>query len=72
MPDDERTKCLGEALYPRVAASLGPQHAAIAGRVTGMLLEMDAGDILELAFCPPPYLGEIVQTGGYVPGLLLA
>ena len=24
------------------------------------------------AFCPPPSLGEIVQIGGYVPGLLLA
>ncbi|KAJ2369290.1 Protein phosphatase PP2A regulatory subunit B [Coemansia sp. RSA 2610] len=43
-PPEERKQMLGELLYPRILA-VQPENA---GKITGMLLEMDDSDLLGL------------------------
>ena len=50
----------GSSLIRRVSSEV-----LVAGHLPGLPV------IVRLSV-PPPYLGEIVQIGGYVPGLLLA
>ncbi|KAJ1569523.1 Protein phosphatase PP2A regulatory subunit B [Nowakowskiella sp. JEL0078] len=44
LPPDQQKRTLGESLFPLIQA----QSPALAGKVTGMLLEMDNGELLHL------------------------
>ncbi|KAJ1554199.1 Protein phosphatase PP2A regulatory subunit B [Nowakowskiella sp. JEL0078] len=44
LPPDQQKRTLGESLFPLILA----QSPALAGKVTGMLLEMDNGELLHL------------------------
>ena len=43
-PQAQQKQMLGEALYPKIHA----QQPELAGKITGMLLEMDNGELLNL------------------------
>lgn len=58
MPAEERFQALGGMLYPGIATLVGD---AVAGKITGMLLEMPTEDILKM-FSSPEVLKEQVSA----------
>ncbi|KAI8926602.1 hypothetical protein BC831DRAFT_500713 [Entophlyctis helioformis] len=58
LPADQQKRTLGEALFPLVQ-SQAPQAA---GKVTGMLLEMDNGELLHLLESPEALNGKVSEA----------
>lgn len=48
-PEESRKQIIGEALYPRIIAQEGVQNPELAGKITGMLLDMDNSELIALA-----------------------
>lgn len=48
LPLVAQKQLLGERLYPAIQTQLGPAKKQLAGKVTGMLLEMDNTELLHL------------------------
>ncbi|KAJ3326446.1 Protein phosphatase PP2A regulatory subunit B [Blyttiomyces sp. JEL0837] len=58
LPPDQQKRMLGEALFPLIQ-----QHSkGMAGKVTGMLLEMDNGELLHLLESPDALLGKVNEA----------
>merc|ERR1719397_2314284 len=55
-PEEQKKQMIGERLFPRIKA----QQPQLAGKITGMLLEMDNGELLHLLESPPA-LNEKIQ-----------
>ena len=49
---------LGEVIYMRIAAS----HPDLAGKITGMLLEMDNAELLSLLDSPDAMAGKVNEA----------
>lgn len=47
-PEESRKQIIGEALYPRVISQEGIQNPELAGKITGMLLDMDNTELIAL------------------------
>ncbi|KAI8607497.1 hypothetical protein BC830DRAFT_1046087, partial [Chytriomyces sp. MP71] len=58
MPADQQKRMLGEALFPLIQQ----QNRALAGKVTGMLLEMDNGELLHLLESPEALFGKVNEA----------
>ncbi|KAI9208688.1 polyadenylate binding protein [Polychytrium aggregatum] len=58
LPPDQQKRMLGEALYPLVAAQTG----ALAGKVTGMLIEMDNAELLHLLESPEALSAKVDEA----------
>ncbi|KAJ3072553.1 Protein phosphatase PP2A regulatory subunit B [Podochytrium sp. JEL0797] len=58
MPADTQKRMLGEALFPLIMQ----QNRAMAGKVTGMLLEMDNGELLHLLESPEALVGKVDEA----------
>lgn len=54
----EQKQMLGEALYPKIA----PAHSDLAGKITGMLLEMDNNELLHLLDDPESLNGKVNEA----------
>eukprot|EP01016_Furgasonia_blochmanni_P045926 TRINITY_DN653_c0_g2_i2.p1 TRINITY_DN653_c0_g2~~TRINITY_DN653_c0_g2_i2.p1 ORF type:complete len:735 (+),score=219.36 TRINITY_DN653_c0_g2_i2:66-2270(+) len=48
LPDDDKRKILGELLFPKVQAELGPGQAVNAPKITGMLMDFDVMEVDEI------------------------
>jgi polyadenylate-binding protein len=48
-PDEHQKQIIGEALYPKIIAQEGIQDPELAGKITGMLLDMEVPELLALA-----------------------
>jgi polyadenylate-binding protein len=58
LPADQQKRMLGEALFPLIE-----QRAKnLAGKVTGMLLEMDNGELLHLLESPEALMGKVNEA----------
>ncbi|RKP10507.1 hypothetical protein THASP1DRAFT_12747 [Thamnocephalis sphaerospora] len=57
-PAEQQKQMLGEALYPLIAA----QQPELAGKITGMLLEMDNGELLHLLESPEAMKSKIDEA----------
>jgi len=55
-PEEQKKQMIGERLFPRIKA----QESQLAGKITGMLLEMDNGELLHLLESPTA-LNEKIQ-----------
>ncbi|KAJ3069609.1 Polyadenylate-binding protein 1, partial [Quaeritorhiza haematococci] len=58
MPAEQQKRMLGEALFPLIQAQAGN----LAGKVTGMLLEMDNGELLHLLESPEALKGKVQEA----------
>ncbi|KAH6573732.1 hypothetical protein BASA60_005914 [Batrachochytrium salamandrivorans] len=58
MPINEQKQAVGEALFPLVHA----QSPQLAGKVTGMLLEMDNGELLHLLESPETLAAKVGEA----------
>ncbi|KAJ3024409.1 UNVERIFIED_CONTAM: hypothetical protein HDU68_008176 [Siphonaria sp. JEL0065] len=58
MPAETQKRMLGEALFPLIQQ----QNRAMAGKVTGMLLEMDNGELLHLLESPEALVGKVNEA----------
>ena len=58
LPPDQQKHTLGEALYRSIAPQAGPH----AGKVTGMLLEMDNSELLHLLESPEALNGKVIEA----------
>ncbi|CAN6659983.1 polyadenylate-binding protein, cytoplasmic and nuclear [Trichomonascus vanleenenianus] len=47
-PEEAQKQIIGEALYPKIIAQEGVQDPEFAGKITGMLLDMDNSELLAL------------------------
>lgn len=47
-PEEARKQIIGEALYPKIIAQDGIGEPDLAGKITGMLLDMDNSELLQL------------------------
>jgi len=59
MEPDAQKNALGERLFARISESQGAQHAA---KITGMLLEMDVTETLNLLESPEILNGKIAEA----------
>lgn len=48
LPADQQKRILGEELYPKIVATGKAQHPEAAGKITGMILDLDNQEILSL------------------------
>jgi polyadenylate-binding protein len=64
----EQKQTLGEALYPLIAAINDP----LAGKITGMLLEMDVYELLHLIETPEALLAKTNEAMGAFPRPVLS
>ncbi|ANB14119.1 polyadenylate-binding protein [Sugiyamaella lignohabitans] len=48
-PEAAQKQIIGEALYPKIIAQEGIQDQELAGKITGMLLDMDNSELIALA-----------------------
>lgn len=48
VPEDQQKRILGEELYPKIVATGQAQEPEAAGKITGMMLDLDNEDILAL------------------------
>lgn len=60
MPEEQQKRMLGEALFPLIQS----QNATFAGKVTGMLLEMDNGELLHLLESPDALRSKVEEAVG--------
>lgn len=58
MPVEQQKRMLGEALFPHIQSISSP----LAGKVTGMLLEMDNGELLHLLESPEALTGKVNEA----------
>ncbi|ORY26010.1 polyadenylate binding protein [Rhizoclosmatium globosum] len=58
MPAETQKRMLGEALFPLIQQ----QNRQLAGKVTGMLLEMDNGELLHLLESPEALVGKVNEA----------
>ncbi|KAI9343176.1 polyadenylate binding protein [Obelidium mucronatum] len=58
MPAETQKRMLGEALFPLIQQ----QNRPMAGKVTGMLLEMDNGELLHLLESPEALVGKVNEA----------
>ncbi|KAI8811545.1 hypothetical protein BJ742DRAFT_753607 [Cladochytrium replicatum] len=58
LPPDQQKRMLGENLFPLIQA----QAPVLAGKVTGMLLEMDNGELLHLLESPDALRGKVGEA----------
>ncbi|KAJ1548441.1 Polyadenylate-binding protein 1 [Cladochytrium tenue] len=58
LPLDQQKRMLGEALFPLIQA----HSKNLAGKVTGMLLEMDNGELLHLLESPEALTGKVSEA----------
>ncbi|EGF83140.1 hypothetical protein BATDEDRAFT_34010 [Batrachochytrium dendrobatidis JAM81] len=58
MPQDQQKRALGEVLFPLVHA----QSPQLAGKITGMLLEMDNGELLHLLESPETLASKVSEA----------
>lgn len=56
--EEEKNQILGESLFPRIKA-LEPEYA---GKITGMLLEMDNGELIELLESPSALAEKVSEA----------
>ncbi|KAJ3205057.1 hypothetical protein HK099_000928 [Clydaea vesicula] len=59
MPADQQKRTLGEALFPLISSFAGSD---MAGKVTGMLLEMDNGELLHLLESPDTLHAKVEEA----------
>merc|ERR1712153_201565 len=57
-PPEQQKQLLGERLFPLIQA----QEPAMAGKITGMLLEMDNGELLNLLESPDALNAKIMEA----------
>lgn len=57
-PPEQQKQMLGERLFPPIEA----QEPALAGKITGMLLEMDNGELLNLLESPEALNAKIKEA----------
>jgi polyadenylate-binding protein len=48
-PEEARKQIIGEALYPKIISQEGINEPDLAGKITGMLLDMDNSELIQLA-----------------------
>jgi hypothetical protein len=66
-PPQEQKQMLGERLFPLIQA----MHPTLAGKITGMLLEIDNSELLHMLESPESLRSKVVCLSYvYVPGLL--
>lgn len=58
MPPDQQKRFLGESLFPQVQEHAGPS----AGKITGMLLEMDNAELLHLLESPDALKVKVLEA----------
>lgn len=58
-PADQQKRMLGESLFPLIQAQAGGEFA---GKVTGMLLDMDNGELLHLLESPEALSGKVEEA----------
>ena len=58
LPDEQQKRTLGEALFTQIH----PHTAQYAGKVTGMLLEMDNGELLHLLETPESLQAKVEEA----------
>jgi len=58
LPPMEQKQMLGEAIYMKIA----PNHPELAGKITGMLLEMDNAELLHLVEAPEALNGKVNEA----------
>jgi polyadenylate-binding protein len=58
LPSDQQKRMLGEALFPLIQQ----QAKQLAGKVTGMLLEMDNGELLHLLESPDALSAKVGEA----------
>ncbi|KAJ3401048.1 hypothetical protein CcCBS67573_g02735 [Chytriomyces confervae] len=58
MAPEQQKRMLGEALFPMIQQ----QSRSLAGKVTGMLLEMDNGELLHLLESPEALFGKVAEA----------
>jgi polyadenylate-binding protein len=59
-PEEQRKQLLGERLFPLIQA----HQPKLAGKITGMLLEMDNGELLHLLESQPALMEKINEAIG--------
>lgn len=57
-PEEQRKQLIGERLFPLIKV----QQPELAGKITGMLLEMDNGELIHLLESPPALAEKIAEA----------
>jgi len=57
-PEEQKKQMIGERLFPQILM----HQPALAGKITGMLLEMDNGELIHLLESPPALMEKIEEA----------
>jgi len=57
-PEDQKKQMIGERLFPQIQM----HQPTLAGKITGMLLEMDNGELIHLLESPPALMEKIEEA----------